>query len=280
MLLIVSIYSLSFAFDIFAVPADKRWGTSSSNCSTDEKTGQRTCCWREPVPGQILGKTYCQTCDRDGKVCKEKVLQFIVPPLSEESVLPEYGVLEQPSSTSDSSVFPKNDGLLGLLDNPTIQPDDNSNLSPKNKGLLGLLDGSNPTIQQPLPETVPQKDTDARTDLLSNLNDNNLITNDDKTTVPKEDSEPFNLLEQEQQESPITETDSDNGNILKDEDKEETEEEEEQPSSQEQLEEEQQEIITNQKDEIQSEEPEEELNEEQQEPPLAETFNPNVDLIK
>lgn len=279
MLLIVSIYSLSSALDIFAVPADKRWGTSSSNCSTDEKTGQRTCCWREPVPGQILGKTYCQTCDRDGKVCKEKVLQFTVPQLSEESVLPEYGVLEQPSSTSDSSVFPKNDGLLGLLDNPTIQPDDNSNLPPKNKGLLGLLDESNPTIQQPLPETVPQKDTDARTDLLSNLNDNNLITNDDKTTVPKENSEPFNLLEQKQQESPVTETDRDNGNILKDEDKEETEEEEEQPSSQELLEEEQQELITNQEDEIQSEEPEAELNE-QQEPPLAETFNPNADLIK
>ena len=75
-LLFAFIYSSSSTFDIFAVPADKKWGTYSSACTTDSKTGQKTCCWREPVPGQILGKTYCQTCDSKGKVCKEKVLQF------------------------------------------------------------------------------------------------------------------------------------------------------------------------------------------------------------
>ena len=80
----------------------------------------------------------------------------------------------------------------------SIKPQDDSGVPPKGKGgILGLLD--NPTIQQPLPgTTTPQKDIPTNTDLDSNLDDN-LITKDDKTSVPKEDSEPLNLLEEEEQ---------------------------------------------------------------------------------
>lgn len=143
----------------------------------------------------------------------------------------------------------------------------------KGKGLLGLLNETNPpTIQQPLPEiTTPQKNIPS-TDLLSNLNDDNLITNDDKTSVPKEDSKPLNLLEEQQQESPVIE--DEDANILKDENKEEAEQEQ---------------LSANEGDEIQSEEEneqeeQEESNEEEQEqqqpPPLAETLTPNTELVK
>ena len=94
-----------------------------------------------------------------------------------------------------------------------------------------MLDETSPTIQQQqFSETIiPQKNIPS-IDLLSNLDDN-LMTN-----VPKEANAPLTLLEEEkkEQEYLLTEIDSDNGNILKDDDKEvkveveETEEEEEQ----------------------------------------------------
>ena len=194
--------------------------------------------------------------------------------------------MEEASPPSDQSQFPTKGGLLGLLDKtgPTIQPGDDSSISPKdNKELLGLLDETNPTFQQqPLPETTTPQRT-IPNDLLSNLNDNNLLTN-----VPKGDSESLNLLEEnEQQESPLTETDRDNENIVKDEDKEDIEEEkqqEQQPSSSEEQTEEQEELSANQENEIESEEDKkQESNEEQEqeeEPPITETFNPNTEFIE
>ena len=69
---------------------------------------------------------------------------------------------------------------------PTIQPgDDDSSISPpENKGLLGLWD--NPAIQQPLPETTPQKNTTI-IDLLSNLDDKIITNDDDKTSFTKQE---------------------------------------------------------------------------------------------
>jgi hypothetical protein len=307
--IIAFIYSSSSSFNVYAVPPDKRWG---NNCSTDFKTGEKTCCWRERVPGQLLGKTYCQTCDIEGKNCKEKVLQFVSPSKLGDSVLPgDGGVLEQPPTApggNDANVPleggileqqeqpPNQGGLLGLLDetNPTIQLDDDSTLpQPKgNKGLLGLLDENNPTFQQQqpsLPETtIPQRTVPNTDDLLSNLDDN-LFTN-----IPNEEnSEPLNLLEENKQQGfPITETDSDKANTVKDDDKEETEQEEEQeqqPLSPEQSEEQQEgQISINQKnDEKQSgeddddEREEQEQQEQEEQPPLiAESLNPNMQLVE
>jgi hypothetical protein len=48
----------------------------------------------------------------------------------------------------DTDIPARVKGLLGLLDNPTIQPSKDSSIQlPKSKGLLGLLDGTSPTIQ-------------------------------------------------------------------------------------------------------------------------------------
>lgn len=142
------------------------------------------------------------------------------------------------------------------------------------KDFLGLLD-TTAIQQQPLPEaTISQKNIPS--DLLSNFNDNDLITKDNKTSIPKEDSEPLNLLEEQQQES-LPAIENEDANILKNEDKEEAEQEQ---------------LLANEGDEIESEEEneqeeqdqeesnEDEQEQEQQQPPLAETLTPNTELVK
>jgi hypothetical protein len=104
------IYSPS-AFFAFAAPPDSRYFTSQgcdSQGPTTKDGGRRiTCCWREKVPGQILGKEYCQTCtQKDGKVydCTSKEPQaFEQPPTSSpfDPTAPlQGGVLEQPATSS------------------------------------------------------------------------------------------------------------------------------------------------------------------------------------
>lgn len=143
------------------------------------------------------------------------------------------------------------------------------------KDFLGLLD-TTAIQQQPLPEaTISQKNIPS--DLLSNFNDNDLITKDNKTSIPKEDSEPLNLLEEQQQES-LPAIENEDANILKNEDKKEEAEQEQ--------------LLANEGDEIESEEEneqeeqdqeesnEDEQEQEQQQPPLAETLTPNTELVK
>ena len=102
--------------------------------------------------------------------------------------------------------------------------------------------------QQPLPEaTISQKNIPS--DLLSNFNDNDLITKHNKTSIPKEDSEPLNLLEEQQQESPPA-IENEDANILKNEDKEEAEQEQ---------------LLANEGDEIESEEENEQEEQDQEE---------------
>jgi len=61
-----------------AVPRDPGF-ERSQDCTQkrdkNDKIISITCCWREPVPGQFLGKTYCQTCDANSANCGDKVAQ-------------------------------------------------------------------------------------------------------------------------------------------------------------------------------------------------------------
>jgi hypothetical protein len=162
----------------------------------------------------------------------------------------------------DNGISPKGKGLFGLLDEntPPVKPGEES--TGKGKGLLGLLDNTNPTIQQPqqsLPETtIPQKDFPK--DLLSNFED------DFSTNIPKKDSEPSNLLEEnEQQESPRTETDNtDNENIIKEDSKDNEQDNNNQiyciraPCPNSNSNDNQDQLSENQEDEIKSEEDEKE----------------------
>jgi hypothetical protein len=258
-IVVAIIYSSSFTFEVLG---DIKKG--SIDCIPEQKSNIVNCCYKESDTD--TGETtaiYCAQCYDDGTgnlACDAYDKVESIKPPDDDSTIPPKGT----------------GGLLGLLDgnSPTIQPGD-STIPPKGKGgLLGLLDETNPTIQQqPFPEsTKPQRNIP--NDLLSNLNDNLM------TSVPKEDSnEPLNLLQDdEQQESPTTETDSNNANTLKEADKEETKEEEQQeqqPSLEEQS---QEEISANQEDEIESDEVEEE-EKEQQQPPIAETIKPNAEFV-
>ena len=92
-------YGMSSTPNACAVPPDSRQD-NSGDCTKSSTATQKTCCWREKKPGQILGETYCHTCRwKDGGYndCDQKELQFLTtPPTTGESVLPGGGVAEQP----------------------------------------------------------------------------------------------------------------------------------------------------------------------------------------
>ncbi len=114
-------------FIVFAEPPAPGWSASHS-CTKVVSGGQTVgnkCCWREKVPGQILGKEYCQTCTFVGKStsCGPKEAQSITtPPTTGESVLPEGGVAEQPEQPP---LFGENVPPTGGIEQPpttTTQP--------------------------------------------------------------------------------------------------------------------------------------------------------------
>jgi hypothetical protein len=58
------IYSSSYGSYVFAVPKDSRF-ESAADCkgfATPSGEVSLTCCWREQVPGSVLGEVYCQKC--------------------------------------------------------------------------------------------------------------------------------------------------------------------------------------------------------------------------
>jgi hypothetical protein len=264
-LLVASIYSLSSAFDVFALDADESWANGGCGLM-DPDTGKKTCCWREKIPGQILGIKYCQTCDSAGKNCDPKKKQITLPPTTaDESVFSGEGVLEQlPTPPRGNDVNTPLDG--GILEQqPSTSP------QPSNQGgLLGLLDDKKQDNSQSFGDTNIQKDDDSNNDVL-NSNDN--------TNAPQDDSGLLGLMKEGKEESSISETDDNNVNIPK-ESEDEEQEQEQQSQSQEQQEKEQEELSAN-GDETQSKESEdEEQEQEQEQPPIAETFNPNTGLLK
>jgi hypothetical protein len=119
--LVISVIVLSIIISIsipngYAAPRDPRYGVNSS-CDTvydkKEKKYNETCCWREMVPGQILGNTYCQTCEKYTNNCGDKVLQRHLAeqtkpmdPLVNNDIVTENPTPLHPSSpTSDSGVI-------------------------------------------------------------------------------------------------------------------------------------------------------------------------------
>ncbi|MDP9488595.1 MAG: hypothetical protein M3P28_00110 [Thermoproteota archaeon] len=66
-LLVPILYYVASIPDACARPGSPGY-YSSQNCSGSllSKEG-RTCCWREPIPGSILGEKVCQTCKEEAK---------------------------------------------------------------------------------------------------------------------------------------------------------------------------------------------------------------------
>jgi hypothetical protein len=113
------VYGISSTPDACAVPPDSRW--EGGTCTDDEVTStgvvtKKTCCWREKIPGSILGETYCQQCtyilgSGGTWVCDDKELQYLTtPPTTGESVLP--GTAEQPPPPTPPPLFGRNEGAV------------------------------------------------------------------------------------------------------------------------------------------------------------------------
>ena len=128
-----------FKFDVF--------GAEDSSCVPDfEDKSVQYCCYKHE------GHTYCATCYQRSHGTWN------------QGLLTEWTFKHQKIQTSILEAR-----FLGLLDNPTIQPSEDSSIQlPKSKGLLGLLDGTSPTIQEPSPETTTHP-KDKTIDLLSNF---------------------------------------------------------------------------------------------------------------
>ena len=90
LLLVAFLFSLQSVSNIFAVPMQQGF-KDSANCTTSAptSTSSMTCCWREKIPGSILGERYCQTCyyGPNGLItsCDDKELQYVKTPNKDQS---------------------------------------------------------------------------------------------------------------------------------------------------------------------------------------------------
>jgi hypothetical protein len=90
LLLVAFLFSLQSVSNIFAVPMQQGF-KDSANCTTSAptSTSSMTCCWREKIPGSILGERYCQTCyyGPNGLItsCDDKELQYVKTPSKDQS---------------------------------------------------------------------------------------------------------------------------------------------------------------------------------------------------
>jgi hypothetical protein len=126
-LFITLVYSSFIPFFVFAEQPNSRY-SSNSTCDTGNmpKTndgGVRvTCCWREAIPGQILGKEYCQTCtQKSGKVydCTAKQPQALEqPPTSSpnDQTAPIQGGVSEEEQTPPTFIPGTSPGVLKQLE--------------------------------------------------------------------------------------------------------------------------------------------------------------------
>ncbi|MGC1134104.1 MAG: hypothetical protein WA941_14865 [Nitrososphaeraceae archaeon] len=114
------VYSSISSFYVFAAPRDPN--NPGTRCTYNEGYTEQTCCWRERIPGSILGELYCQTCKinpvETGSPCQPKELQYLEPSTSGVSPLEE-GVLEQTPAPPSGPAAPLQDG--GVLQQPPTQ---------------------------------------------------------------------------------------------------------------------------------------------------------------
>jgi hypothetical protein len=133
--LIVALVCGSFTpftpFIVYAEPPTSGW-EQSKDCTGNPSEGKgQTCCWRERIPGQILGKTYCQTCKTkdypSGPMeCTKKEPQALEQPPTPQPFDPtaplQGGVLEQQEQTPPTSAPGTTPGVLQQLEEGDFAP--------------------------------------------------------------------------------------------------------------------------------------------------------------
>jgi hypothetical protein len=107
---------------VYAVPPAPGWGTSK-NCMADTRDAvTTTCCWRERVPGQMLGQRYCQTCtysaDASTTDCGPKVKQMGISDDINPMVPPTEGISDDPQAGHDRNPgLPPTEGVEDDISN-------------------------------------------------------------------------------------------------------------------------------------------------------------------
>jgi hypothetical protein len=131
-LVMMSFFALSSPSYLYAVPPDPGWGTSK-NCTADTRDAvTTTCCWRERIPGSMLGQRYCQTCtyteNAGSTECGPKVKQMGISDDINPYVPPTDGVSDDPKAGDDPNPgIPPTDGVS---DDPKAGDDPNPGISP------------------------------------------------------------------------------------------------------------------------------------------------------
>jgi hypothetical protein len=198
LLFVPLVYGLSSTPDACAVPPDNRW--FSGNCS-GTKTKQ-TCCWREPIPGSILGQKYCQTCEQDprdgieGWNCgpKEKSITATEP-----GVLQNLPTLEQVPTTPpplfgrNDATFPPTGDITGEQPPTPTPPPLFGQIAPEGPTLAGEGENIQPwnttfPTPQPFPPPTPgfkapQTSIDISPDLAPEEEDDQDETDDGRNDI-------------------------------------------------------------------------------------------------
>jgi hypothetical protein len=135
LLLVAFLFSLPSASNVFAMPMQQGF-KDSANCTTSAptSTSSMTCCWREKIPGSILGERYCQTCyyGPNGLLtsCDDKELQYVKTPSKDQSnTLPPLqgggNFLQEPSTDSKLPKLLQKGGALEKLQESNSTLSDN-----------------------------------------------------------------------------------------------------------------------------------------------------------
>jgi hypothetical protein len=121
LLFVPLVYGISSTPDACAAPPDSRWDSSKScdGLKVQSEGVEVTCCWRERIPGLLLGEEYCQTCEytANGWECSQKELQFFEQPPTPPTpprfpgVLGDLPTLEQ-VPTTPPPLFGRNEGAV------------------------------------------------------------------------------------------------------------------------------------------------------------------------
>ncbi|HKQ20518.1 MAG TPA: hypothetical protein VJS91_00635 [Nitrososphaeraceae archaeon] len=125
LLLIAFLFSLPSASNVLAVPMQQGF-KDSKDCtmSPGGASSNMTCCWREKVPGSIIGQTYCQTCyyGPNGLLtsCDDKELQYVKTPGKDQlnnlpSLQGDDNVVPEPSTDSKLPKLLQKGGALEKL---------------------------------------------------------------------------------------------------------------------------------------------------------------------
>lgn len=127
---VISMFVSITTSNVYAAPKDPRYD-SAQDCTKfkDKKSGidGYKCCWREPIPGSILGQTYCQTCEGyPSTKCGDKERSMALAEQSEPlNPTEDNDIVAENPTTGQQSSPTSNPGVI--VNEPLQQLESNNN---------------------------------------------------------------------------------------------------------------------------------------------------------